>query len=224
MLKNLFLGEPVARKGMLVGIVLTFLSQSCGAFVFITYASTIFARSGTNISTELSSIVLALLQIAGTLLAANYVDNYGRKPLLLISLTGCKFGLSAMAAYLYCDSLGYDVSMVDWIPVASLGFVILISSVGIVPLSLVCLAEALPSKVRSIGLTLGGLSMATSSFVIVALYPILLEIVDLHGCMTIFAATCAFGTFFVAFAVDETKGKTLDLLKEEKLDRAPENA
>lgn len=204
--------------------MLTFLSQSCGAFVFITYASTIFARSGTNISTEVSSIVLALLQIAGTLMAAQCVETHGRKPLLLVSLIGCTVGLTAMAAYLYSDALGYDVSLGRWIPVASLGFVIFVSSIGIVPLSLICLVEALPTKVRSFGLTVGTISMCTSSFIMVALYPVLLKIIDLHGCMTIFAATCALGTAFVAVFVEETKGKTLDLLNAEKHVPDEENA
>lgn len=219
-----FPAEPSARKGIIIGIVLTILSQSCGSYVFITFASTIFARSGANFSTELSSIVLALLQIAGTLLAARFVETQGRKPLLIISLTGCKFGLSAMSAYLYCDKLGYDTSMFTWVPVSSLGFVILVSSVGIVPLSLICLVEALPTKVRSFGLTVGTVSMSASCFVIVALYPILLEVIDLHGCMLIFATTCVFGIFFVAFFVDETKGRTLDLLNEEKLGTTHANA
>lgn len=220
----IFSVEPVAFKGIIIGIVLAFLSQSCGTFVFITYASTIFARSGANFSTEWSSIVLALLQIAGALLAATFVETQGRKPLLIISLAGSTFGLTAMAVYLYSDTLGYNVSALNWVPVTSLGFVIFISSVGIFPLSLICMVEALPTKVRSIGFIVGAFSLAFSSLVVVALYPILLEIIDLHGCMSLFAITCLLGTFFVIFVMDETKGKTLDLLNDEKNATTNENA
>lgn len=216
--------EPASRKGIIIGIVLSFLSQSCGSYIFIVYASTIFAKSGTNFSPEWSSVVLALVQIFGTLIAARFVETQGRKPLLIISLAGCTFGNSAMAAYLYCDKLGYDVSMFTWVPVTSLGFVILISSVGIVPLPRICLVEALPAKVRSFGLTVGMISLSVFLFVTLALYPILLEIIDLHGCMLAFAATCVFGVVFVIVYVDETKGKTIDLLNEEKVTTKRETA
>lgn len=209
--------EPVARKSILIGIVLTILTQSCGVFVFITYASSIFAESGANISIEWSSISLALLQMAGTLLTTRFVETQGRKPLLIFSLVGCMCGLLAMAAYVYCDKLGYDVTAFYWIPVTSLSGVIFVSSVGIVPLALICLVEALPTKVRSFGLTVGVFAMGIASFVMVATYPFLLNTVELHGCMVLFASTCLFGIFFVAFVMDETKGKTLDLSNAEKV-------
>lgn len=206
--------EPVARKGILIGIVLAFLSQSCGVVVFITYASTIFTRSGASFSPEVSSIVLAVLQIVGTYLATLFVETQGRKFLLIISLCGNTFGLSAMAAYLYCDSLELDVSMFNWVPVASLGFVILISSVGIVPVSLISLVEALPAKMRSFGLTVGTSSISVFAFIILASYPVLLEIFDMHEYIFILAVTCAFGVIFIVVYVDETKGKALDVVNE----------
>lgn len=210
--------EPTACKGLLICIVLSLLSQSCGVFVFVVYASTIFARSGTYVSPELASIVLALVQIVGTLLAARFIETQGRKPLLIISLVGCTCGLLAMSAFLYCSTLALDVSMFQWVPVVSLGFVILISAAGITPLSVTCSVEALPTKVRSFGLTVGSLAMNVFSFFILASYPSLLESVDLHGCMLMYAATCVFGTAFVVVYVDETKGVALDQPNKETSD------
>lgn len=195
---------------------MAFLSQSCGVIVFITYASTIFANAGTNISPELSSIVLAVVQIAGTYLATSFVETQGRKFLMIVSLCGSTIGLLAMATYLYCDSLGFNLSMFEWVPVTSLGCVILVSSVGIVPVSMICLVEALPTKMRSFGLTVGTSSMSFFGFIVIGSYPFLMEIVAMHGCMFIFAVVCAFGVCFVIIYVDETKGKILDLLNEEK--------
>lgn len=177
-----------------------------------------------NVSPKLSSIVLALVQTVGTLISAKFVEKQGKKPLLIISLAGCTFGLLAMASYAYCDTLGFDVSMFEWVPVTSLGFVILISAVGITPLSMICLVEVLPPKVRSFGLTIGMIAMSAFSFIILALYPILLETIDPHGCMLIFATTCAFGVIFAIFCVEETQGKTLDLLNEEKCNTTRETA
>lgn len=38
----------------------------------------------------------------------------------------------------------------------------------------------------------------------------MLETIDLHGCMGIFGTGCIIGTVFVAFVLEETKGKSLD--------------
>lgn len=143
---------------------------------------------------------------------------------MIVSLGGSAVGLLAMSAYLYCDSLGFDVSMFKWVPVTSLGCVILVSSIGIVPVSMICLVEALPTKMRSFGLTVGTSSMSFFGFVVIASYPILMDLIDMHGCIFIFAVTCAFGVGFIIVYVDETKGKTLDFLKEEKVYESSANA
>lgn len=43
-----------------------------------------------------------------------------------------------------------------------------------------------------------------------------METIHLHGCMLMYAIACAFGTFFVAVAIKETKGKSLDEIHEDK--------
>lgn len=49
------------------------------------------------------------------------------------------------------------------------------------------------------------------------LFPILSASIQLHGVMVIFAIACILGSFYVYFALDETKGKVLDMaISEEK--------
>lgn len=208
--------EPVARKGMIIGIVLACLSQLCGSYLFITYGSTIFEKSGTNLSKNASSIILAVVQVFGTVASAKFVETQGRKILLIISLAGCTVGQLALAAYLYCDSLGYDLSMLNWVPVTSLAFVILVSGIGILSLSFMCTVEVLPTKVRSLGVTVGMVAMNIMSFITSGSFPILMETIELYGCMVILGVSCALGMLFVIIYMQETKGKTLDLLNEEK--------
>lgn len=45
------------------------------------------------------------------------------------------------------------------------------------------------------------------------LFPILLEKIELSGCMAIFLIGSIVGTLFVLFALEETKGKSLDTVK-----------
>lgn len=41
-------------------------------------------------------------------------------------------------------------------------------------------------------------------------FPILLECLDLYGCMLLFGCGCLVGTVFVVFILEETTGKSLD--------------
>lgn len=45
----------------------------------INYTATIFAESGSEISPKLSAIVVAAIQLVGTLVATQLVDRVGRK-------------------------------------------------------------------------------------------------------------------------------------------------
>lgn len=53
-------------------------------------------------------------------------------------------------------------------------------------------------------------SINVVTFICVKLFPILLEVLDLHGVMLIFAISCILGAIFVLFVVEETTGKSLD--------------
>lgn len=61
-----------------------------------------------------------------------------------------------------------------------------------------------------------GVTVSMSGFLSVKLYPPLLEIVDLHGCMLIFGVGSVLGAIFVLFFVDDTTGKSLDVGADEK--------
>lgn len=112
------------------------------------YSVVIFQESGTHIDPHISTIILGAVQVIGNLSSTSLVDSLGRKALLIISLVGCTMGLSAMSTYLYLDTLDFDLTIVQWIPVASLCFVIFSSSVGIVPLMMLCIVERLPAEVK----------------------------------------------------------------------------
>lgn len=76
-----------------------------------------------------------------------FIDRCGRKMLLIVSGSGCAVGLTVMGIFSYLFECGFDVSQFEWIPVASLSFVIFIASIGLIPIPYVIIAEVLPQKV-----------------------------------------------------------------------------
>lgn len=130
---------------------MAWLSQLTGGYTFVTYAAVIFKKSGaSNIDPFTASIVIAIVQIMGSICTTQLSDRLGRKFLVLLSLFGSSFGLFIFAFYSYLNQNGYDLSSFQWIPVICLSFVIFIASAGIISLAAVCTVENLPSKVSII--------------------------------------------------------------------------
>lgn len=192
------------------------LTQFCGPIFLIYYTNLLLKNAGINsLSPTLVFRAVILVEIFGTLLATQLVERLGRKLLLIVSLAICAVGLTAIGACLYYNSLGSDMSMFKWVPVASYVIVRFGASVGIFPLSMICTLEHLPTKVRTFGLTVGSIAMTISMYVMENQVAMSTESTspDAYQSMLKSVAICLLGIFFVLFFVDETKGKTLDLVK-----------
>lgn len=123
------------------------INQFSGCFALINYSATIFRDSGSDMNPNVSSIILAAVQVLGTYVSTILVDRVGRKILLIVSAASTSGGLAIMGLHSYLDKHGWDMQALDWVPVASLSFVIFIASIGILPLPFVVLAEVLPQNV-----------------------------------------------------------------------------
>lgn len=139
--------ERKAMRGIVIAIVLSLLNQLSGCFTFVTYTGSILETTGTSVNPYTSTIIFGVVQIVGCLFTTHLVDKWGRKVLLIISLSGIVMGQTALSVFMYLREFDCDLSMFGWLPVTSLSFVIFMGFVGIVPLSTICTVEALPAKV-----------------------------------------------------------------------------
>ncbi|KAL1403250.1 hypothetical protein pipiens_005754 [Culex pipiens pipiens] len=76
------------------------------------------------------------------------------------------------------------------------------------------LTEVLPQKIRNVGSTISILTIAGSSFIVLKLFPTLMEQIDVYGTMWVLSLICALSTFFIIFVMPETKGKNLTVVEE----------
>lgn len=216
-------------KGIGIGIALTTFGQCTASISIISFATESF--DGTSINPYKTSIVLAAALCFGSFVTIFLADKYGRRKLNLISLMGSACGLLLTSFFYYLNVEGYNISA--WMPVASLSFVMFIASVGILPLSLICTIENLPSKVhilninaienvhllkllwfslqiRPIGMSIVICSLSCITFAMSKLYPILLELCGFKKCLAIYSIGCFIGFVFVLYVLEETKGRSLD--------------
>lgn len=232
-----------ALKGIFTSIAMAWFVQFTSSFLITNYASLIFEKSGSILDSRISSIILAVVQIVGGLVSTQLGDTFGRKTTLFMSLFGSAIGLSTLAAYSYLRQFGYDMSNFLWLPIVCLSLIIFISSAGIIALAHIVAVENYPAKVcfklintlkmqwlnqwilfslqiRTAGVVLYSLSVSTVAFSADKYFPILLDVIHLHGCYLFFAISCFTGLIFVAF-MKETKGKSLDTIEEDD-EKSPE--
>uniref|UniRef100_A0A182P8A2 Major facilitator superfamily (MFS) profile domain-containing protein n=1 Tax=Anopheles epiroticus TaxID=199890 RepID=A0A182P8A2_9DIPT len=201
---------PSARKALLIGLVLVSLNQLSGCFALINYTAQIFADSGSDLDPNMAAIVVGAIQIIGSYGSTIIVDRCQRKHVYIVTSFFAAIGLFAMGTHGYLKSQHVDVSAINWIPVASLSFVIFIASVGLLPLTFVILSEILPPKVRGLGGSLCTAFLWTISFLVVKYFPVMVELIGLHGCMWVFCAVCLSAGLFNAIFIPETRGRSIE--------------
>ena len=86
--------NPAVRFIMLVGITLGILQQVTGINAIYFYATSIFKQTGIGTDAAFSSgVLLSFTTVVFTLLAIYFIDRMGRRPLLLVGMSGIAVSL-----------------------------------------------------------------------------------------------------------------------------------
>lgn len=212
---NCFLLIPVkSRRGFWQAIVFSLLNRLTAQSIFVTYGTIIIAKSGTHLSVGGSSIFMAVVQLLATIVTYKLIDRKGRKFLLIVSLIGCAISHAIMVSYMHLKShggYGFQTSVLfEWTPILCMASVIFMASIGMVPLTNICMAESFGTKIRPFGMTFSNIMLNTDAFILFKMYPLVEQLIGLQACLMIFCIGCTLGTIYVAAFVEETKGKELN--------------
>lgn len=79
----------IARKALITGVILVALYIFCGLTPMSFYTATIFQETGSNLSPNVSAIVIGAIQLLGTCIATEFVERAGRK----VRFNGPKFNI-----------------------------------------------------------------------------------------------------------------------------------
>lgn len=123
------------------------LNQFCGCFAMMTFTATIFKESGSNLSPNISSIIVGGIQIIGSIFPTLLVDRLGRKVMMGLSAFGTSIGLGILGGYTLLKSEGYNLETFTWIPLVSFSFVIFIANWGLMTLPFMIVSEISHPKV-----------------------------------------------------------------------------
>ncbi|KAG4071943.1 hypothetical protein HA402_006104 [Bradysia odoriphaga] len=214
--RNIFniLFTAAAIKAILIGLCLTVVSLCSGCFVMISYAATIFRDSGSDLDPNSCTMIVGVIQVLGVYTSSILVDRIGRKILLIASASGASLALAALGTFSYLSTHDIDLTRFNWIPLLAFSVYVFVTSIGIVPLPFIVLAEIIPHKIRDVGTTICMTSISAFAFITMKTFPPLVSTLGLYSVMYIYCGVCVFGVIFGVFILTETKGKNLNKLDE----------
>lgn len=198
---------------IVIGILLSVFQQFVGINVVLYYASDIFRNMGMETESSLFRVILVgIINLTFTVVAILTVDNFGRKPLMIIGALGMAVSMIGLGFAFYFNSLG----------MAALVFILVYTAAFAMswgPVTWVMLAEIFPNSIK------GAMSIAVAAqwianWIISLTFPMLNDSSFLtakfnHGfAYWIYGLMGILAAIFMWKMVPETKGRTLEEMEE----------
>jgi len=201
--------KSTLRKPLVIGLLLAIFSQITGINAIMYYAPEIFKSTGSGSSSALMQTVwVGSINLLMTIVAIRYVDQLGRKKLLLIGAAGMAICLALVGFAFYSNSTsGYAVL---------LGILLYISffAISLGPLTFVVIAEIFPTNIRGRAMSVAIFFLWLSVYIVSQTFPMLLDGIGSAYTFAIFMVTSVLAFIFILIKVPETKGKTLEQIQE----------
>jgi SP family xylose:H+ symportor-like MFS transporter len=191
------------KKVIVIGILLSVFQQFVGINVALYYAPRIFESMGAaKDASMLQTVIMGFVNVVFTVVAIFTVDNWGRKPLLIVGSAGMAVGMFAIAGLAFYDIIG--ISTLVFMIVYTASFMM---SWG--PITWVLISEIFPNKIRGKAVAIAVAAQWAANYLVSSTYPAMMEY---SGAMTysIYGIMSVLSLLFVWRFVPETKGRTLE--------------
>jgi len=199
-----------------VGTLTMFFQQWTGINAILYYAPSIFHDLGLNGNalSLLATGVVGISMFLATIPAVLYVDQLGRRPVMISGaflMAFCHFLVAILTGLFHNTwsshvAAGWVACVFVWIFAIGFGY-----SWG--PCAWIIIAEIWPLSVRGKGVSLAASSNWMNNFIVGQVTPTMLQHLG-FGTFVFFGAFSLMGGLFIMFFVPETKGITLEEMEE----------
>ncbi|XP_032721802.1 solute carrier family 2, facilitated glucose transporter member 8 isoform X2 [Lontra canadensis] len=221
------LRHPGIYKPFIIGVSLMAFQQLSGINAVMFYAETIFEKAKFKDS-SLASVIVGIIQVLVTALAALIMDRAGRRLLLTLSGVVMVFSTSAFGAYFRLTQGGpsnsshvellLPLSMepastsvgLAWLAVGSMCLFIAGFAVGWGPIPWLLMSEIFPLHVKGMATGVCVLTNWFMAFLVTKEFSNVMEVLRPYGAFWLASAFCILSVLFTLSCVPETKGKTLE--------------
>jgi MFS transporter, SP family, galactose:H+ symporter len=213
--------EPAVRAALLVGVGLAVLQQFTGINTVIYYAPTIIQFTGINGNSAaiVASLGVGVVNILATLVALRLIDRAGRRPLLMVGVTGMVVALTVLGASFLGNA---GTTLISAIAIISLMAYVAAFAISLGPVFWLMNSEIYPLKVRSKAAGVGTMANWSSNFVISLTFLPLIDLLGRSGAFWAYGAVGVLTLWFCWKFVPETKDKQLEQIEAIFRERAGE--
>jgi MFS transporter, SP family, galactose:H+ symporter len=210
--------SPFVRPVLFCGIALAVIQQITGINTVIYYAPTIFQAAGfhSNEAAIVATAGVGVVNVLMTVVSIPLIDKVGRRPLLLISLSGMGVALAALG-------IGFAVggAALKFIGVLSLALYIASFAIGLGPVFWLLISEIFPLNVRGQAASVATMANWLSNFIVSLTFLSLLNALGSVWTFILYAVLCGVGVWFCFRFVPETKGVPLEFIERDLRARRP---
>lgn len=209
--KYLFKGRMF--RVLIIGIFIAIFQQWCGINVVFNYAQEIFEGAGYGVSDVLFNIVITgVINVLFTLVGMYTVDKLGRRTLMLFGSIGLTLSYAALGACYYFEVTGVFVLIFVLVGIACY-------AMTLAPVTWVVLSEIFPTKIRGLAMSIATFALWTACFILTYTFPLLNAWLGASGTFWLYGVICVIGFFFLKSQLPETKGKSLEEIEDELLNK-----
>ena len=196
-------------KVILLGIFITVFQQWCGMNAVFYYAADIFNAAGYDMKEMmLQIVVIGSIMVLSVLVTIMVVDKIGRKTLML-------FGAGSLAVIYIVEGYFFHINYIGLpiiiLTLASVAFY----SFTLAPVQWVILSEIFPNRIRGTAMSFVAIVMWFGNFSLTFMFPAINEALGWAKNFWLYALICIVGFIVLAFALPETKGKSLEEIEKQ---------
>jgi sugar porter (SP) family MFS transporter len=200
------LADPRYIKVVTIGAALFAFQQFAGINAIFYFSSTVFREAGMT-SDVAASVLVGVVNLFASLVAAYLMDSLGRRSLLIMSFLG--MGL-AMGIQAFVAAVPMFASFNASVALLGTLLYVFMFALGAGPVPALLLPEIFPDRIRAKGMAVAMCVHWVANFLVGLTFLHLLKTLGTSILYLIFAMVCITATLFVKQNVVETKGRTLE--------------
>ncbi|KNA02716.1 hypothetical protein SOVF_216040, partial [Spinacia oleracea] len=193
-------------KALVIGCGLVLFQQITGQPSVLYYAGSILQSAGFSAASDATrvSILLGLVKLIMTGVAVLFVDNFGRRPLLLGGASGMVISLLFLGSYY--TFLG------DAPAIAVVGLLLYVGcyQLSFGPIGWLMMSEIFPLRMRGRGMSLAVLVNFGANAIVAFAFSPLKDLIGDGNLFFMFGGVALLSLVFIFFKIPETKGLTLE--------------
>jgi len=198
--------NPTYRKSLHV-VVLCHLIQQFSGINAVFYFSTAIISKYYPTQAELFTLLIGILNVVVTFMAASVIDAVGRRPIFLSSMIGMGFSVIALGISILLEK--------NIFVIISMFFVVLTFGFGLGPIPFLITAELFDTKAVATASSFSISINWTSNFILSSIF---LQLITLIGgyIFFIFAVNLLIATIIAYYIFPETKGLSIEEILNEQ--------